>query len=59
MGDVSYISWGFYALFSLLMNSAYEYEPCRSSFDYMPWYAGKAEIREYLKELNKDRKASP
>lgn len=56
---MSYISWGFYALFSLLMNSAYEYEPCRSSFDYMPWYAGKAEIREYLKELNKDRKASP
>ncbi|KAL2130864.1 hypothetical protein VTI74DRAFT_5838 [Chaetomium olivicolor] len=27
-----------------------------SSFEYMPWYAGKAEIREYLKELNKDKK---
>ncbi|KAK3898128.1 hypothetical protein C8A05DRAFT_47476 [Staphylotrichum tortipilum] len=27
-----------------------------SSFDYMPWYAGKLEIREYLKELNKDEK---
>jgi hypothetical protein len=25
----------------------------------MPWYAGKGEIREYLRELNKDRKASP
>ncbi|GJN70269.1 hypothetical protein PLIIFM63780_003142 [Purpureocillium lilacinum] len=27
-----------------------------SSFDYMDWYAGKAEIREYLKQLNKDKK---
>ncbi|KAJ4288263.1 hypothetical protein N0V88_007453 [Collariella sp. IMI 366227] len=27
-----------------------------SSFEYMPWYDGKAEIREYLKELNKDKK---
>ncbi|KAF3926113.1 hypothetical protein ABW21_db0203258 [Orbilia brochopaga] len=27
-----------------------------SSFEYMPWYAGKGEIRTYLKELNKDRK---
>jgi hypothetical protein len=25
----------------------------------MPWYAGKGEIREYLRELNKDKKASP
>lgn len=25
----------------------------------MPWYAGKLEIREYLKELNKDEKAGP
>ena len=25
----------------------------------MPWYSGKAEIREYLRELNKDKKASP
>lgn len=24
----------------------------------MPWYAGKAEIREYLHELNKNRKVS-
>ncbi|KAK0662035.1 hypothetical protein QBC41DRAFT_32826 [Cercophora samala] len=27
-----------------------------SSFDHLPWYAGKAEIREYLAELNKDKK---
>jgi hypothetical protein len=24
----------------------------------MSWYAGKAEIREYLQELNKDKKVS-
>jgi hypothetical protein len=30
----------------------------RSSFEYMPWYAGKAAIREYLEDLNKDQKAS-
>ena len=24
----------------------------------MPWYAGKAEIRDYLHELNKNTKAS-
>ncbi|KAK4671826.1 hypothetical protein QC764_609060 [Podospora pseudoanserina] len=29
-----------------------------SSFEHLPWYAGKAEIREYLAELNKDKKAS-
>ncbi|KAK4246744.1 NAD(P)-binding protein [Corynascus novoguineensis] len=29
---------------------------CRARFDYMPWYEGKALIREYLKELNKDKK---
>lgn len=29
----------------------------RSSFEHMPWYAGKGEIREYLKELNKGTKA--
>lgn len=28
----------------------------RSGFDYMPWYAGKGEIREYLQELNKNGK---
>lgn len=27
-----------------------------SSFEHLTWYAGKAEIREYLKELNKDKK---
>ncbi|KAI1250387.1 hypothetical protein MGN70_007440 [Eutypa lata] len=27
-----------------------------SGFDYMPWYAGKGEIREYLQELNKNGK---
>ncbi|KAK0726670.1 hypothetical protein B0T21DRAFT_372037 [Apiosordaria backusii] len=27
-----------------------------SSFEHLPWYAGKAEIREYLAELNKDSK---
>ncbi|KAG7289197.1 hypothetical protein NEMBOFW57_005560 [Staphylotrichum longicolle] len=27
-----------------------------SSFEHMPWYAGKSEIREYLKTLNKDKK---
>ncbi|KAL0931967.1 NmrA-like family protein [Colletotrichum truncatum] len=27
-----------------------------SSFDYMPWYSGKAEIRQYLEQLNKDGK---
>ncbi|KAK6353702.1 hypothetical protein TWF696_005663 [Orbilia brochopaga] len=27
-----------------------------SSFDHMPWYAGKAEIRVYLQELNKGGK---
>lgn len=29
-----------------------------SSFEYMDWYAGKALIRNYLKEKNKDKKAS-
>ena len=28
----------------------------RSSFEYMPWYAGKAEIREYLKTINGNAK---
>ncbi|UNI23332.1 hypothetical protein JDV02_009160 [Purpureocillium takamizusanense] len=27
-----------------------------SSFEYMDWYAGKAEIREYLRKLNEDEK---
>ncbi|KAK3939634.1 NAD(P)-binding protein [Diplogelasinospora grovesii] len=27
-----------------------------SSFEYMPWYAGKAEIRQYLADTNKDKK---
>ncbi|KAK4151995.1 hypothetical protein C8A00DRAFT_16647 [Chaetomidium leptoderma] len=27
-----------------------------SRFDHMPWYDGKAEMREYLKNLNKDKK---
>ena len=30
----------------------------RSNFEYMPWYAGKAEIRQYLYELNTDKEAS-
>jgi hypothetical protein len=28
----------------------------RSSFEYMPWYAGKGEIRDYLEQLNKENK---
>ncbi|XP_044715662.1 nmrA-like family domain-containing protein [Hirsutella rhossiliensis] len=28
-----------------------------SSFEHMSWYAGKTEIRKYLKRLNKDKKA--
>lgn len=28
----------------------------RSSFEHMPWYQGKAVIREYLEEINKDKK---
>ncbi|KAK4501345.1 hypothetical protein PRZ48_007153 [Zasmidium cellare] len=27
-----------------------------SNFDHMPWYQGKAVIREYLQEINKERK---
>ncbi|KAK4237580.1 NAD(P)-binding protein [Achaetomium macrosporum] len=27
-----------------------------SSTEYMPWYSGKAEISQYLKDLNKDKK---
>ena len=30
---------------------------CRSKFDHMPWNEGKGVIREYLKELNKEKKA--
>ena len=29
---------------------------CRHKFDYMPWYGSKAEIRQYLANLNKDGK---
>jgi hypothetical protein len=28
----------------------------RSSVDYMPWYSGKAEVHDYLVELNKTEK---
>ncbi|KAH8703547.1 hypothetical protein BGW36DRAFT_288746 [Talaromyces proteolyticus] len=27
-----------------------------ATFDYMPWYAGKGEVREYLHELNRSKK---
>lgn len=30
----------------------------RSKLDHMSWYANKAELREYLKEINKDKKVS-
>ncbi|KAL2144654.1 hypothetical protein VTI28DRAFT_8865 [Corynascus sepedonium] len=32
------------------------FAPSEARFDHMPWYEGKALIREYLKELNKDEK---
>ena len=35
---------------------SYSHRAYRSSFEHMTWYVGKAEIREYLRELNRDKK---
>lgn len=47
MGHVSFVSFSIYAVADTVS---------RSSFERMDWYAGKGEIREYLKEVNKDSK---
>lgn len=30
----------------------------RSHFEHLDWYAGKAEIRQYLSDLNRDKKVT-
>jgi hypothetical protein len=38
------------------MRGSYLHSAQRSNFEHLAWYAGKAEIREYLQELNKGKK---
>jgi hypothetical protein len=58
--SVSSSSWktAMLSVFSCLLRVNPDLDSIRSSFHYMPWYAGKAEIREYLRELNQDKKVN-